>query len=57
MRRSLADLAEWYGAHPDDARLLVTVGDSRPKAADVPRLAAWTMLCNELLNLDEVLCK
>ena len=57
VRRSLADLAEWYGAHPDDARLLVTVGDSRPKAADVPRLAAWTMLCNELLNLDEVLCK
>jgi hypothetical protein len=57
VRRSLADLAEWYAAHPDDARLVVTVGDSKPKAADAPRLAAWTMLCNEILNLDEVLCK
>jgi len=57
VRTSLADLVAWYAAHPDDARLVVAVGDSKPKAGDAPRLAAWTMLCNELLNLDEVLCK
>jgi hypothetical protein len=57
VKRSLADLAEWYKAHPDDAKQVIAVGDSKPKAVDVVALAAWTMLTNELLNLDEVLCK
>jgi hypothetical protein len=56
-RQSLTDLADWYKAHPDDAKQLVAVGDSKPRAADPVQLAAWTMLTNELMNLDEVLCK
>ncbi|MEI6239221.1 MAG: DUF1553 domain-containing protein [Planctomycetia bacterium] len=55
--KSLADLAEWYKAHPDDAQKLITIGDTKPRAADPVQLASWTMLTNELLNLDEVLCK
>ncbi len=54
---SLARLAEHYAAHPEDAALLVAVGESQPRSADLPRLAAWTMLVNQLSNLDEVLCK
>ena len=54
---SLARLAEHYAAHPDDAAKLVAVGASKARAADLPRLAAWTMLVNQLSNLDEVLCK
>jgi hypothetical protein len=54
---SLAALATHYAAHPGDASKLVTVGESKPRASDIPKLAAWTMLVNELLNLDEVLCK
>jgi hypothetical protein len=54
---SLAALTAHYAAHPDDAASLVAVGDSRPRSADLPRLAAWTMLVNQLSNLDEVLCK
>jgi mono/diheme cytochrome c family protein len=54
---SLAALAAHYAEHPDDAAMLVAVGESKPRAADIPELAAWTMLVNELLNLDEVLCK
>jgi cytochrome c553 len=57
VKKSLADLAEWYKAHPDDAKQLIAVGDSKPRAADPVQLASWTMLTNELLNLDEVLCK
>jgi hypothetical protein len=57
VKQSLADLAEWYKAHPDDARQLIAVGDSKPRAADPVQLASWTMLTNELMNLDEVLCK
>ncbi|NCY03102.1 MAG: DUF1553 domain-containing protein, partial [Planctomycetia bacterium] len=56
-KRSLAELAAWYKAHPDDARMLVAVGESKPRATDPVQLAAWTMLANELMNLDEVLCK
>jgi hypothetical protein len=57
VKKSLADLIEWYKAHPDDAKQLITVGDSKPRAVDPVQLASWTMLTNELMNLDEVLCK
>jgi hypothetical protein len=56
-KRSLEELADWYKAHPDDAKALTTVGESKPRAVDPALLAAWTMLTNELMNLDEVLCK
>jgi len=55
---SLAALVAYYKAHPDDANKLIAVGESKPEAGlDPSALAAWTMLANELLNLDEVLNK
>ena len=57
VKKSLADLAAWYAAHPDEAKQLIAVGDSKPRATDAAQLASWTMLTNELMNLDEVLCK
>jgi len=55
---SLGTLRGYYATHADDAQQLITVGESKPDAALVPKqLAAWTMLVNELLNLDEVLNK
>jgi len=55
---SLNDLAAYYKDHPDDARKLITTGESKPdESLDPARLAAWTMLANELMNLDEVLNK
>jgi hypothetical protein len=57
VKKSLAGLADWYASHPDDAKRLIAVGDSKPRAADPVVLASWTMLTNELMNLDEVLCK
>jgi cytochrome c553 len=57
VQRSLADLSAWYAAHPAEARELVAVGDAKPVTAEPPLLAAWTMLTNQILNLDEALCK
>jgi hypothetical protein len=57
VKQSLADLVAWYKDHPDDAKQVIAVGDSKPRAADPILLASWTMLTNELMNLDEVLCK
>ncbi len=58
VKESLEGLAAYYKAHPEDAAKLVAVGDSKADPAlDVPTLAAWTMLDNELFNLDEVLNK
>jgi hypothetical protein len=55
---SLADLTAYYQAHPSDAKALISVGESKPDPAlDPSALAAWTMLANELFNLDEVLNK
>jgi len=57
VKESLAGLTEWYRDHPEDAKQLVAVGESQPRAADPATLAAWTMLANEVMNLDEFLCK
>ena len=58
VRESLEGLVAYYKAHPEDAAKLVAVGDSKADPGlDVPTLAAWTMLGNELFNLDEVLNK
>jgi hypothetical protein len=57
VKASLGGLLESYRAEPDAAKKLVAVGDSKPRASDPVQLAGWTMLVNELMNLDEVLCK
>jgi hypothetical protein len=45
-------------ANPADSQQVIEIGE-RPPASTVPaaELAAWTVLCNQLLNLDEVLNK
>jgi hypothetical protein len=55
---SLADLRKHYTTSATDTEALLKVGESKideklPKA----ELAAWTMLTNQLMNLDEVLNK
>jgi hypothetical protein len=55
---SRKDLAAYYKKNPEDAKKLLAVGESKPDPNINPaRLAAWTMLCNQLMNLDEVLNK
>lgn len=58
VERSLQGLLEYYFAHPEDAAALLQVGESKPAPELNPsELAAWTMLANELMNLDEALNK
>lgn len=52
----LADLRTHYAGDPDAAAALLNVGDST-SAEDPAELAAWTMLANMLMNLDEVVNK
>jgi hypothetical protein len=54
----LAELLAYYRAHPEDAKKLIAVGESKADPAlDAATLAAWTMVANQLMNLDEVLNK
>jgi hypothetical protein len=54
LRRHLAH----YAAHPEDARRLVASGEApETPGLDPARHAAWTVVCNLLLNLDEALTK
>jgi hypothetical protein len=58
VQRSLNDLLAYYRAQPKNAEKLIGVGESRPVSTmEAPTLAAWTMLTNQLMNLDEVLNK
>lgn len=58
VKGSLESFLAHYRAHVDDAKQLITVGESKPDPSlDAPQVAAWTMLSNELMNLDEVLNK
>ncbi|HTN01161.1 MAG TPA: DUF1553 domain-containing protein, partial [Planctomycetaceae bacterium] len=58
VRQSLGDLLAYYSAHPEEAKQLLAVGDAKAdETLDPGVLAGWTMLTNELLNLDEVLNK
>ncbi len=58
IQASHAELLTYYQEHPDDAKKLIAVGESKADASiDPATLAAWTMLANELMNLDEVLNK
>ena len=45
-------------ANPEAAKELIAVGESKPdEALDAVEVAAWTMIANLILNLDEVLNK
>lgn len=58
VRASLDALLASFAEVPDEARRLIAVGESKADAKlDPVELAAWTMLANELMNLDEVLTK
>jgi hypothetical protein len=58
VKSSLSDLRATYKTKPEDSKKLIAFGESKPDATlDASELAAWTMLVNELLNLDEVLNK
>jgi hypothetical protein len=58
VKESLQALTAYYAAHPEDAAKLISEGESKADPAlKAPTLAAWTMLANELFNLDEVLNK
>jgi hypothetical protein len=56
----IADLAKQkltdYRKSPEEARKLVTVGESKP-VGDPAELAAWTMAMSVILNLDEAITK
>ena len=55
---SLNQLSADYEAHPEEAAKLLAVGELKVDSSlGANQLAAWTMLANQLLNLDEVLNK
>lgn len=58
IKQSLSTLRASYMQNISDARKLISFGESRADPSLHPvDLAAWTMLTNQLMNLDEVLNK
>lgn len=58
LTQSLAGFRAHYRASPDDAKAVLTHGEApADPALDPVETAAWTMVSNQFLNLDETLCK
>jgi hypothetical protein len=56
--RAWNDYAAHYRANPEDAKKLLATGESvRDESLDAFEAAAYTMLANQILNLDEALNK
>jgi hypothetical protein len=57
-RKSLDSALVTFRQQPDEAMKLITTGATPPrKDADVPELAAWTLLASQILNLDETITR
>ena len=58
LRQNLDHYLTFYRQHKDEALKLLGVGESGvPSAGSKSELAAWTLVANQLMNLDEVLNK
>ena len=58
VKSSLEKFEQHYQSATDDAQKLISVGESKEGSkSPTPQLAAWTMVANQLMNLDEVLNK
>jgi hypothetical protein len=58
IKRNLMRLEAKYKVDAESAKQLITYGESKPDPSiPAEQLAAWTMLTNQLMNLDEVLNK
>jgi hypothetical protein len=57
-RKAYQDYLQHFVAHPDEAKKLLSVGESKPdEQLAVPESAALTMVANQVMNLDEGLNK
>lgn len=58
LRSDYVDYLKYYREHPEDAQALINVGESQvPEGLDPASLAAWTLVCNQVMNLDEAVNK
>jgi Protein of unknown function (DUF1553) len=58
LRSALNDLTSHYGKEPEAAKQLITNAETKPDPRLNPgELAAWTMIANAILNLDEAITR
>jgi hypothetical protein len=58
LENSLGQMQKHYSSDPKAAHALVHAGESKASGGTPePELASWTMIANEMLNLDETLNK
>jgi len=58
IRTSLDEVAANFRKQPEDAAKLLATGETpAPQDADPQELAAWTIVCSQILNLDETITR
>jgi hypothetical protein len=51
------ELAKFQSGKADAAKVALAENETKPRDVDMPQLAAWTMVCRAVLNLDETFTK
>ncbi len=58
LRETLDQAKNYYTARPEQARLAIEIGELEPDGSiDAVELAAWTLVANQLFNLDETVTR
>jgi hypothetical protein len=55
--KALEKARSHYRSHPADAAKFLKIGQRDPVGADLPELAAWTVIASLTLNLDEAITR
>ncbi len=58
IRETLDKALEYYTAKPEEARLAIATGETKPdETLPAPELAAWSLVTNQIFNLDETVTR
>ena len=58
VKQSLTNIQTKFKEKPEEAKKFVTIGESPvPSELDTVELASWSLIANQILNLDETLNK
>jgi len=58
LHETMDKAVKYYTAKPEEARLAIAIGETKPdESLPAPELAAWSLITNQIFNLDETVTR